>query len=47
MEVPRRGVEGAEVGDGQQRRELGGGYVDEAILMAMQKHSLALGSDES
>jgi hypothetical protein len=47
VEVPRRGVEGTEVGDGQQRRELGGRDVDEGILMPSQKHSLVLGKASS
>jgi hypothetical protein len=41
VQVPRCGVEGAEVGDGQQRGELGGGYVDEVILILRKKVSLA------
>jgi hypothetical protein len=40
VEVPCRGVEGAEVGDGEERRELRGRDVDEDILMGVQKHSL-------
>jgi hypothetical protein len=41
MEVPRRGVESAEIGNGEERGELGGRDVDEVILMVIQKHSLA------
>jgi hypothetical protein len=40
VQVLRRGVEGAAVGDGQQRRELRGRDVDEGSLMVHQKHSL-------
>jgi hypothetical protein len=40
VQLPGRGVEGAEVGDRQERRELCGRDVDEAMLMAVQKHSL-------
>jgi hypothetical protein len=47
VQVPRSGIEGAEVGDGQQRRELGGRNVDEDILMSAQKHSLVLGTASS
>ena len=38
--MPRRGVEGAEVGDGEKCIELGGRDVDEDILMGPKKHSL-------
>jgi len=40
VEVLRRRVEGAEVGDGEECRELCGRDVDEDILMGAQKHSL-------
>jgi hypothetical protein len=40
VEVPRRGVEGSEVGNGEKRRELGGRDIDAVILMTSQKHSL-------